>query len=192
MRKMSCWKRMIAVFMISAVILLSVGIHVNITYAAPSISGGDLLPSLTSSVVNVDETARCISKISVGTTVETFFSYLDNSEAVVVYKGNEVVSDETPLGTGMLVRIIDGDAVVKTYTVIVTGDTSGDGKITITDMIAVKAHILKKDMLSGVYLKAADVAGQAGGGDGNVTITDFIKVKAHILKKETITGITAK
>ena len=103
-----------------------------------------------------------------------------------------MVSDDTPLGTGMLVRIIDGDAFIKTYTVIVTGDTSGDGKITITDMIAVKAHILKKDMLVGVYETAADVAGQTGGGDGKVTITDFIKVKAHILKKETITGVTAK
>lgn len=178
--------------LVFAIALLFVSIHVNITYAAPSISGDDLLPALTSSVIHIDEEARCISKISAGTTVETFFSYLDNSEAVVVYKGNEVVSDDAPLGTGMLVRIIDGDAFIKTYTVIVTGDTSGDGKITITDMIAVKAHILKKDMLTGVYETAADVAGQTGGGDGKVTITDFIKVKAHILKKETITGVIAK
>ena len=192
MRSMGCWKRIVAVILIAATTLLSVGIQVNTAYAAPSISGDDLLPSLTSSVVHVDEESRCISKISAGTTVEQFFSYLDYSEAVVVYKGNEVVSDDTPLGTGMLVRIIDGDAFIKTYTVIVTGDTSGDGKITITDMIAVKAHILKKDMLAGVYETAADVAGQTGGGDGKVTITDFIKVKAHILKKETITGVTAK
>ena len=67
------------------------------------------------------------------------------------------------------------------YTVIVTGDVNGDGKITITDMLAVKAHILQKTLLSGSGLQAADT-----NGDGKITITDFIQIKAHILKKSSV------
>jgi len=59
-------------------------------------------------------------------------------------------------------------------------------------MIAVKAHLLKKELLTGASEKAADVAGSTDGGDGKVSITDFIKVKAHLLKKETVVGVVVK
>ena len=87
----------------------------------------------------------------------------------------------------MLVHIMDGDRIVRSYTLIVTGDTNGDGKINITDMIAVKASVLKKSQLTGAYAKACDV-----NGDGKVNITDFIKIKAVTLKKDTIVGVVAK
>jgi hypothetical protein len=83
----------------------------------------------------------------------------------------------------MLVKIMDGDTVKATYTIIVTGDTNGDGNITITDMIAIKAHVLKKSTLSGVYAIAADT-----NGDNGISVTDFIQVKAKILGKGTITA----
>ena len=62
-------------------------------------------------------------------------------------------------------------------------DTNGDGKTTITDMLAVKAHILKKNTLSGAYAQAADTSA-----DNNISITDFIQIKASILGKGTITA----
>ena len=68
-----------------------------------------------------------------------------------------------------------------------TGDTSGDGKINITDMIAVKAHVLKKSTLTGAYSNAGDV-----NGDGKINITDFIKIKAVLLGKDSISGVTVK
>lgn len=61
------------------------------------------------------------------------------------------------------------------------GDCNNDGDITITDMIAVKAHILDKSTLSGDAATAADT-----NQDGDITITDFIQIKAHILGKSTI------
>ncbi len=64
---------------------------------------------------------------------------------------------------------------------IVKGDCNGDGKITITDMLAIKSHILGKSSLSGDLAQAADT-----NKDGKITITDFIQVKAHILGKSSL------
>ncbi|MBO5657372.1 MAG: dockerin type I repeat-containing protein, partial [Agathobacter sp.] len=58
------------------------------------------------------------------------------------------------------------------------GDVNGDGTITVTDMIQIKSHILKKTTLTGAEAKAADISG-----DGAITITDFIQVKSRILGK---------
>ena len=60
-------------------------------------------------------------------------------------------------------------------------DTNGDGKITVTDMLAVKAHVLKKTLLTGAYAEAADTSN-----DNAISITDFIQIKAHVLGKSSV------
>ena len=70
---------------------------------------------------------------------------------------------------------------MKSYTVIVTGDINGDGKISITDMIAAKAHLLNKEIIRGTSATAADT-----NGDGKISITDFIQIKAKLLGKGSI------
>ena len=50
-------------------------------------------------------------------------------------------------------------------------------------MIAIKAHILNKSTLTGVYATAANTNGDSG-----ISITDFIQVKAKILGKGDITA----
>ena len=148
---------------------------------------------ITSTDIDINPDTGYISKITAGTTVAAFREMLKENVTVhILDKENKTVANNALLGTGMKVQVMNGTEVVKTYTVIVTGDTNGDGKITITDMIAIKAHILKKELLTGASEKAADVAGAADGGDGKATITDFIKVKAHVLKKETIKGVVVK
>ena len=127
-----------------------------------------------------------VSKISVGTTVKSLLSGLNEGSFCKVYKGNSVVNNSAVVGTGMLVKIMDGSTVKASYTIIVTGDTNGDGNISITDMIAIKAHILKKSTLSGVYATAADT-----NGDNGISITDFIQVKAHILGKSKVEAKSA-
>ncbi|MGN1154927.1 MAG: C1 family peptidase [Agathobacter sp.] len=153
------------------------------------ITGNDI----TSTDIDINPDTGYISKITAGTTVAAFRVMLEENVTVhILDKENKTVANTALLGTGMKVQVMNGTEVVKTYIVIVTGDVNGDGKITITDMIAIKAHILKKELLTGASEKAADVAGAANGGDGKATITDFIKVKAHVLKKETITGVAVK
>ncbi len=124
-----------------------------------------------------------ISKITAGTTVSSLLSGLNEGSYCKVYKGNSEVSGNTAVGTGMVVKIMDGNTVKASYTVIVTGDTNGDGTISVTDMIAIKAHILNKSTLTGVYAIAANT-----NGDSRISITDFIQVKAKILGKGSITA----
>ncbi len=135
--------------------------------------------SITSNTHKIE--GNTISKINLGTTVNSLLSGLSAGQYCKVYKGNSEVAGTSKVGTGMVVKIMDSNTVKASYTVVVTGDTNGDGDITITDMLAIKAHVLKKSTLSGAYATAADTSG-----DGGVTITDFIQVKAKILGKGNI------
>ena len=86
-----------------------------------------------------------------------------------VYSNGKVVTSGV-LATGMTTTV-DG----KEYVISVKGDTSGDGKITVTDVVRLQSHLLNKSSLTGAYLKAADL-----NGDGKVTITDLVKA-AHVV-----------
>ena len=121
---------------------------------------------------------NCIGKITVGTNASSLLSGLNGGAFCKVYKNGSQVSDNTTVGTGMVVKIMDGNTAKAEYTIVVTGDTNGDGAISITDMIAVKAHILGKSNLTGVYADAANTNGDSG-----ISITDFIQIKAKILGK---------
>lgn len=154
-------------------------------YAGP-VSDGAVLKTtgvlaLTSEKYTVQEDT--IRTIPVGTTVTTLLQGLTGGEYCVVLRDGTKQEGTAILGTGMTVQLMTGGTVAKTYTLIVTGDTNGDGEISITDMIAVKAHILEKKLLSGVYAQAADTSG-----DGGISITDFIQIKAQILGKGNITA----
>ena len=139
-----------------------------------------LIPStITSPKYNVS--GGILSKVGIGTTAETLLGNLSEGRFAGVYQGTKAVAKGDLVGTGMTVKIMDGTTVKVSATVVVTGDINGDGKITITDMLAAKAHLLKKSALSGVYSKAADT-----NGDSLISITDFIQLKAHILGKSKV------
>ncbi len=144
--------------------------------------------NITSEEVNIDEVSGLISKITAGTTATQFLSMLDEGISVKIQNGTTEVSGDSLIGTGMTVSIMDGDIEARVYTIVVTGDTNGDGKINIGDMMAVKSHMLEKTLLTGVYAKAADVFGN----DGKINIGDFMQVKAHTLEKVVIVGQIAK
>lgn len=61
------------------------------------------------------------------------------------------------------------------------GDVNGDGKVTVTDMLAIKSHLLGRSTLTGDAASAADT-----NNSGEITITDFIRIKSHILGKSTL------
>lgn len=157
---------------------------ITVTYAGKTTSFKVTVQSrvpdgITSGTYNIG--GGTISKIGAGTTVSQLLNGINEKAYCKVYKGNAEVSGDTPAGTGMEVRLLDGSTVKAKVTVVVTGDTNGDGNITITDMLAVKSHLLKKSTLSGAAGKAADTSG-----DKAISITDFIQIKAHILGKDKI------
>jgi D-alanyl-D-alanine carboxypeptidase len=63
------------------------------------------------------------------------------------------------------------------------GDVNGDGKINITDMILVAAHVKGKRVLSKSAAEAADV-----NGDGRIDVSDVTKIAAHIKGKRNISA----
>ncbi len=140
--------------------------------------------SVTSSVLNVDEATGYISKISCLSTVGSIFEKIDQQN-VKIFSGATLLSSDSLVGTGMILKLFNGEQIVREYTLIVTGDCSGDGKINIADMVATKAKILGKSSYSEIYLTAMD-----NDGNGKINIADFINSKAHILGKGNITGIS--
>ena len=99
------------------------------------------------------------------------FSY----EGFIDSKGTEVIN----------VTVTDHGAT-DTFTVTVTfsapeilyGDATGDGFITVSDIIAIKRHIVGIESLEGVFLEAANVYTD----DGDlININDIILVKKYVL-----------
>ena len=76
------------------------------------------------------------------------------------------------VATGYKVKFATGE----TYEIVVNGDVSGDGKITITDIAKIKKHIIILEKLTGAYLKAGDV-----NENDTVTVTDLAKIKKVII-----------
>ncbi len=160
------------------------------SYASPAspaltVSTSSVPETITSSVYSVGSSK--ISNVQTGTTVSALLSGLNESEFVSVLKDNKQITGGAVVGTGTRVSIMDGNTTVASYSVIVFGDVNGDGQITITDMLAIKAHILKKSTLTGDGATAGDTSG-----DNAISITDFLQIKAQILGKGKITQRNAE
>ncbi|MHB1455096.1 MAG: InlB B-repeat-containing protein, partial [Saccharofermentanales bacterium] len=142
----------------------------------------DIPDTVTSSTYFINESKSYVSKIGIGTSSETFRNGFYEKKFLGLFKGTQEILGSGLAGTGMLLKIMDGTTIQRSFTVVVTGDINGDGKITLTDFVQLKSHLLSKTRLAGVFALAADV-----NGDGKITLTDFVKAKAHLLGKEWIT-----
>lgn len=98
-----------------------------------------------------------------------------NSAGYTIYNGSAKVTSGL-VGTGM--TAVSSSATV---TIVVTGDVSGDGKITITDVVKLQKYVVGSNSLSGAYAKAADI-----NGDGKVTITDVVQAAQVTVGQRTI------
>ena len=98
-----------------------------------------------------------------------------NSAGYTIYNGSAKVTSGL-VGTGM--TAVSSSATV---TIVVTGDVSGDGKITITDVVKLQKSVVGSGSLSGAYAKAADI-----NGDGKVTITDVVQAAQVTVGQRTI------
>ncbi len=96
-----------------------------------------------------------ISHINPNTTASEM---LDNmtivaSDIKIYNSKDEEVNDSDIVGTGM--RIVLNDEYE--YTFVVKGDTNGDGKSAIQDLLMLNKHRLNKSILEGIYFEAGDV-----------------------------------
>lgn len=115
--------------------------------------------SLINTIKSIDPTASITYKDAKGTTI----------------KGT------TNLKTGDTLRITSSNNETVTYTIVVNGDSSGDGLVTIFDLLKTQKHILKSTLLSGPYALAGDT-----NNDNNITILDLLRVQKYILGSLTL------
>ena len=134
---------------------------------------------LTSSAYEVNETGNMVSKISPNTTVSGFIGKVSSAGTIKIYKNGTEVTGTAIVGTGMEVRFTEN--VSKKYQIAVTGDLTGDGQITGSDLIKIKRKIVGLENLSEIYEKAADVNFVGG-----ITGSDLIKIKRQIVGLENI------
>ncbi len=66
---------------------------------------------------------------------------------------------------------------------LLNGDANGDGKLTISDLLEIKKHILTILTLSGDRLASANI-----NGSGDVSVEDLALMKMHLLKQQVITN----
>ena len=109
-----------------------------------------------------------------GVSPSTSVSSLTTS-GYTVYNGSTKVTSGL-VGTGMT-AVSNGTSV----TIVVTGDVSGDGRITITDVVKLQSSVAGASKLSGAYAKAGDI-----NGDGKVTITDVVQAAQVTVGQRTI------
>ena len=87
---------------------------------------------------------------------------------------NKVVSTTSIIGTGFKVCITNEKETFN-YTVVIRGDTSGDGIINTLDLLQVLKHIKGDKKLASAYLLAGDTSS-----DTKVTTLDLLQVLKHI------------
>ena len=119
-----------------------------------------------------------ISNIVPGTTVLAFKTALNLRSDVTVElkKGLVVLADTDLIGSATTMNVYIDSVLSKTYTQVVYGDVDGDGDINVSDLAAMKQHLLKSSELTGTF-KAAGAIYQ----NDIISISDLIAIKKHIL-----------
>lgn len=113
-----------------------------------------------------------IDGISNNVTVSSLSDIILNDNFTVIDAKGNLLSDNDIIGTGCVISIFSGDTV----TVVVKGDTDGDGNITSTDYLLVKNAFLGKAELKKAFSLSADTDC-----NGEVDSSDFAKLKSHFL-----------
>lgn len=81
------------------------------------------------------------------------------------------IADEEILGTGKTI-VVDGEEI----TIVVRGDITGDGRVSISDATTIIGNIVENKSIEGAFLEAVDV-----NNDGRARISDVTMIIAKIL-----------
>ena len=91
--------------------------------------------------------------------------------SIINSKSEEVTNNDGTITTGMSLITETNEK----YTIIVKGDTNGDGKATGTDLIRIKKHVVEIEDLKGNEFTAGDI-----NNDGTVTSTDALNITQYL------------
>lgn len=135
-----------------------------------------------SSVYAINRDTQIITGIAENTSVSQMKSNLTGEPSYIqVYSqdGTEYTGDT--VATGMNVKLIRNGIINDMLTIVVGGDVSGDGVISIADYTLVRLNILELKALGEPYILPADV-----NGDGSISIADYTLIRLHILQLKSL------
>lgn len=127
--------------------------------------------------VNLKQNNNYVNGIGLGTTTTTMTNNIKkhNNNAQITYTNSKGKSKTGKLVTGDKMKITSNNET-KTVTIIIYGDTNGDGAITIKDLLQIQKNILNYTKLISEYKQAADV-----NKDNKIDIKDLLIVQKNIL-----------
>ncbi len=169
-------------------------LYVNVKDSAGNIKRSEALiinskgnqPDTIADVIKNNNLGYTVNKDSSGTQLltgvkpalkaDTFKTGFSTNITVKSADGTELAADAA-VGTGCVVELMQDNKVVDTATVVVKGDTDGNGSIDVLDMEAIQKSILGiGDKLSGAYKEAASLT------DGDdITVLDMEAIQKDIL-----------
>ncbi len=157
-----------------AVRIYTINIYRKSASVSPSVN-----PEITSDSYTL---GSVITGVSPNTSAASFLSKItvkNGSLKVLDASGKEITGS---IGTGYVLAVYKSDgSLYDKYTVVVYGDVSGDGKISSIDLLIVQKHLLRINLLSGVYFTAGD-----NNKNGNIDSQDLLNIQKHLLNVSSI------
>lgn len=126
-------------------------------------------------IVSAEKTIR---KVALGTKVMDFKGSVRTSNYTTLGFKNcngMALGENELLGTGTTLDVITSTQTEQ-YSVIIKGDLTGDGVVSIDDLAEIKSHLLKSKSLDGLFKSAADISE-----NGTISISDLLAIKKHLL-----------
>ena len=141
-------------------------------------------PTPTPTVEGSYKISTYVSGVSIGTTVNVFIKNFGVKNGTAkVYNSSNKQKTSGVIATGDKIAVFDADGAEKLkFSIVLFGDTNGDGKVSIVDLARVQKHLLQVSTLSGNQNTAADV-----NHDGKISILDLARVQKHLLELTKIT-----
>lgn len=126
-----------------------------------------ILPEVSNEKIKIEAEDKQITVVP-GTTLQEIID-LVGKEITAKDKEDSNIENNSTLGTGSIIN--------EKYTVIMLGDVNGDGKLSATDYVFIKNHIMQtKELEDTIFIKAADM-----NEDKKISATDYVWVKNHIM-----------
>ena len=131
---------------------------------------------LSSNVYPVDRTSGLLTGVKAGTTAPMLIANMEGETAALSVCRTDGSACDGVVSTGMTLKLTRDDTLVDSLAVVVMGDSSGDGAVSVADYTLVRLHLLSIKSLDGAYLRAGDT-----NGDGTVAIGDYARLRLNIL-----------
>ena len=100
-----------------------------------------------------------------------------NLEIEIVNHKNEILKETDLVGTGTKIQVKEDGKLLRQYSVILYGDSNGDGKINSVDLLVLQRHILEIEPIEAIFRKATNINKNGK----KPTSVDLLLIQRHIL-----------